>query len=181
MATSPNAYSGSVTLPSPSSELFNGGLFDYNDAATATTPISVTGGAGFVILTNDELGPFTNKTYAPDGVTDIWNASTNRFDWTQLKLGDMVDIRIDLEITTSAPNTGVEVSLAMAYGDAGQYEIPFFNSQYKNAAAYNLNRFNGVYMGDTLTLSNPAVFRIKADANCTVLVRGWYCKIVRRG
>ena len=48
-------------VSSGASSVKNHGFFDYNDLATATTPISVTGGAGFTYLTNDALGTFTNK------------------------------------------------------------------------------------------------------------------------
>ena len=53
------------------------GILDYNDVATQTTPIEVTGGAGFVDLTNDEQGSSTNKLYPPLGVTDVWDADND--------------------------------------------------------------------------------------------------------
>ena len=40
-----------------------GGWADYNDAATASSPIAVTGGAGWAYLNNDELGANTNKQW----------------------------------------------------------------------------------------------------------------------
>lgn len=172
---------GLVSPTIPSTFNFKGGLFDYNDLITSTTPITVTGGAGFVDLTNDGAGAFTNKSYPPEGVTDIWNTTTNLFDFTQLKLGDMVDIRLDLSLITSSVNTEVEVDLLLGSGGSS-YLIPFLTeTNFKVATTHPINVFNGIYMGDTNTLNNGAKFQIKADKNCTVTVNGWYCKIIQRG
>ncbi len=156
------------------------GWFDYNDSATATTPITITGGAGFIDLTNDGLGAFTNKNYPPLGVTDVYDVDNDRFDFSQFKLGDMIDIRLDLEVTTTSTNTEVNVYLLLADGGSS-YTIPFTTEQnYKNSGTYNINRFNGVYMGDANTLDNFGKFQMSSDKTCTVVVRGWYCKITRK-
>ena len=156
------------------------GFFDYNDLATATTPITITGGAGFISLTNDELGAFTNKTYAPSGVTDVWDAIAGSFDWTELDLGDTVDLRLDLEFVTTTTNTQVDVDLFLGTG-GGAYQVPFVIEQnFKASGTFKSNRFNGIYMGDANTLNNGGVFKMKSDKTCTVKVNGWYCRIIRR-
>ena len=156
------------------------GFADYNDAATGTTPINVPGTLTDVDLTNDEQGSFTNKNYLPVGITDIWDAVTNRFDFSDLKLGDMVDIRLDLDVTTTSPNQLVEIDLVVAEG-AGTYNIPFIDNVYKNAGTQRVNRYNGLYMGDLNTQANPAKFVIRSDDTATVRVNGWYTKILIRG
>jgi hypothetical protein len=175
------AFGAGSGLSMPIDEIYNGGLFDYNDLSTSTTPISVTGGAESVTITNDGLGQYTNKTYKPEGFSDIWNSSTNKFDWSDLSLGDMIDIRIDIKVTTTSPNQDVNVYLVLASGDINEYTIPFFKGSFKNAGVHDINRFNGIYMGDDATLSNPSEFVIASDDDCTVLVRGWYVKVINRG
>lgn len=150
------------------------GWFDYNDLATQTTPINVVGGVDS-ILSNDGLGAFTNKTYPPVGVTDLWDASSNLFDFSELKLGDTVDIRLDLEVTTSVANQEVEVILEMAVGGS-VYEIPFTYNQFKASGSYTINRFTGIYMGDTNTLNNGARFLVRSPSACTVKINGWYIR-----
>lgn len=160
---------------------FAGGLFDYNDLGTTAAPISVTGGAGLVNLTNDELGAFTNKAFPPTGVTDVWDASANEFDWTELKMGDMVDIRLDVDVITASVNTEFTLALQLGIG-AFPYTINWFNAtNFKTAATNKIVTFNSIYIGDTNTLNNPAKFVIQADKNLTVVVNGWYCKIIKRG
>lgn len=153
------------------------GWADYNDSTTATTPISVTGGAGYVDITNDGAGVYSNSAYLPVGVTDIWNTTTNLFDFSSMKLGDMIDIRLDLDITTTAVNQEVDVVLELGIG-GNSYDIPFASSDRKSTGLYNINQFNGIYIGDNNTLNNGGKFKIQSDGDLTVKVNGWYCKII---
>lgn len=160
---------------------FAGGIFDYNDAATAITPLNVVGGNGPLLLTNDGAGPFTNTSYLPSGVTNVWNVVTDKFDWTELVLGDMIDIRIDVDVITSSVNTEIKIDLHLAIGGF-EYTIPWIlETNFKTTGTHKLNRYNGVYMGDTNTLDNPADFRISSDKDCTIVVNGWYVKVIKRG
>ena len=156
------------------------GLFDYNDAATSITPISVTGGSTSV-LTNDGAGAFTNKTYAPVGVTDVWDATTDSFDFSQLKLGDILDIRLDITVTTVHPNTDVGVYISLGTG-VGEYNVVLKTTAYKNSGLQSpFNSYSSIYMGNTNTLNNGGQLVIEADKDCTVVVTGWYCKVLIRG
>jgi len=169
---------GSASIPT--NDIFNGGFYDYNDLATTASPITVTT-ATHTLLTNDGAGAFTNKTYKPTGDTDVWDVSINSFDWSELKLGDMIDLRLDFDLTTTSTNTEIEVDLHLGTG-AGAYKIPFISElNFKAKGTYKVNRFNGIYLGDANTLDNGGQFKIMADKNCTVVVNGWYCKIIKRG
>ncbi len=167
-----------VVLPD---DAYSGGLFDYNDLATTGTPIVVTAAGGNVALTNDGDGAFTNKLFPPIGVTDVWDASTDLFDWSELKLGDMVDIRIDVDVITTSVNTEIKIDLHLGTGGSA-YTIPWIlETNYKNTGTHKLNRYNGIYMGDTNTINNGGQFMISTDKDCTAVVNGWYCKIIKRG
>lgn len=154
------------------------GYADYGDNATATTPISIPGTSTSVYVTNDTLGAYTDKTHLPSGVSDVWDSTNNQFDWSDLQIGDMLDIRVDLLVTTTAANQYVELDLEMASGDAGSYDLLFFEGSFKTAGTHHINRYNGIYMGNTLTMNNPAKFKIKSDASATLVVNGWYCKVI---
>lgn len=157
------------------------GYFDYNDLDTQTTPIAVTSATSPVLLTNDELGPQTIKTFKPVGITDVWDALTDVFDWSELKLGDMVDLRLALELTTTVVNTEVKVDLHLGTG-GGAYTIPFIQeTNFKTAGVHPLNRYNGIHLADANTLNNGGQFKISSDQDCTVKVIGWYCKVLIRG
>lgn len=156
------------------------GWLDYNDAATAITPITITGGGGEFVLTNDGLGPFTKKSFAPAGVTDIWDVDTDLFDWSQLSLGDTIDIRLDFEVIIASVNTELYVDLHLGVGGT-EIVIPFITQRnFKETGTYQQTRYSGIYMGAANVLDNGANFRVTADKTCTVVVNGWYCRIHRQ-
>lgn len=161
--------------------LIRGGFFDYNDLATQSTPINVPGDLSDVDLPNDGLGAFTNKNFPPPNVTELWNAGNGVFDWAELKLGDTVDIRLDLSVTTTAPNQLVIVDLLLAIGSGGDYRINYIRDTFKTVGEKQVITFEGIYMGDLNTLNFPAKFNIRSDAAATVKVNGWYVRALLRG
>ena len=155
------------------------GIYDYNDVATTTTPISVPGTSANVYLTNDGAGAFTNKTYALDTAPDVWDAVANEFDFTDLQLGDTVDIRLDVDVTTSVANQNLAIDLELAIGGTA-YALTILDQLYKTAEAHSVVLPISIYMGDTNTLNNAAKFRIRSDASASVVVNGWYARVLTR-
>lgn len=157
------------------------GIYDYNDAGTSTTPISIAVANTWYPLTNDAAGPFTNKTYALSSVADVWDTASQAFDFSGLELGDTVDIRVDVTATSTVTNQTFDVDLFVADGEAGEYQLPFIIEQaFKSSGAHRLLRFNGIYMGDTNTKDNPAVFKIRSSNTGSVVVNGWYVRVTKR-
>jgi hypothetical protein len=157
---------------------FSGGWADYADFATTGTPLNVT--AAYSVITNDGLGVNTNTSYLPEGVTQLWDSSTNSFDWSELKVGDMIDIRLDLSVIIVTNNTAVDVDLFMGFG--GSIDVPFISAQnFKTAGTYNLIRYQGLYIGSDDVRNNAAQLKIKADHNCTCVVNGWYVRYTKKG
>jgi hypothetical protein len=156
------------------------GFWDYNDLATASSPIALSVAQTPYELSNDGLGTFSNTTYALAGIPDIWNSSTDRFDFdsgTGLNAGDTVDIRFDFEVTTTVANTAVEFYLELGIGGSS-YQVtvnPLTN--FKAAGTYNIVKWMGVYLGDNNTLQNPArVMALADNTGATVKVNGWYVR-----
>lgn len=156
------------------------GFFDYNDLATATTPITHNGAEGYKQLTNDGAGAFTQLGYAPTGMTTLWNTVTNQLDFSELSLGDMIDLRVDVDVTTTTPNQEVSIRLDVAIGTVGNFQLELDRRTFKSAGTYKLIRYIGGYIGNAFTNDNPAEIQLDSDAACTVLVDGWYCKVTRR-
>ncbi len=153
------------------------GFVDYNDLATATTPIDADAGV-LTALTNDTLGAFTNEGFLPAGVTSLWDANTNQFDWSELKLGDQVMIRADIELTTGTANTDVSVGLTLAIGGSAYTlywvnDKPFKTAQNHGSQIVEMH----VYIGDTNTLNNPAELVVNCEKDSTVKVNGWYIRV----
>jgi len=170
---------GYIGTESPDS--FSGGWADYEDVATTGTPINVT--ATPAVLTNDGTGVNTNTSYLPvggNGITQLWNTSSNGFDFSDLNVGDMVDIRMDISVVIASVNTVVDVNLHM--GSGGAVVVPFISDQnYKATGTFKVIRYMGIYIGSEDVRDNLAQLKIEADKNCTCIVHGWYIKAIRRG
>ena len=149
------------------------GWADYNDTLTAVTPISPTINV-FTKITNNGLGPYTNTSQLPTGVTSLWNPVTNQIDLSQMAIYSMVNARYDLQVTTTAANQEVFLSVFLAIGSPSAYESPRLYTQYKSAGTYPLTVWSGSYIGSTDVKNFPAEIRVKSSAACTIRVNGWY-------
>ena len=157
------------------------GLVDYNDLATQSASITLPGGV-FTAMTNDKLGPSTITTYFPEGVTTLFNSTTNQFDFSELSLGDQVFFRFDFIVTTTANNTDVTARFRLGIDDPNEYTVPIFGpTSYKTAGTRSYGFWSGVYMGDDHTLNDPGAIEIMADKNSSIVVNGWYSPILIRG
>ena len=160
---------------------FSGGWADYADVATIGSPIAVT--AVPTALTNDGLGVDTNTAYLPiggNGITQLWNTSSNGFDFSDLNVGDMLEIRMDIDVIITSNNTAVDVNLHM--GSGGTVIVPFISQQnFKTTGTFEVIRYMGLYIGSEDIRDTLAQLKISADNNCTCIVNGWYIKATRRG
>jgi hypothetical protein len=170
---------GYITTASPDG--FSGGWADYADVATTGSPIAVS--AVPAVLTNDGLGVDTNTAYLPiggNGITQLWDTSSNGFDFSDLNVGDMLEIRMDIDVIIVSNNTAVDVNLHM--GSGGTVIVPFISQQnFKTTGTFEVIRYMGLYIGSTDVRDTLAQLKINADNNCTCIVNGWYIKATRRG
>jgi hypothetical protein len=150
--------------------------FDANDTATTSSPISHAGGATDTYLTNNAIGSSTTA-YNPDSKDVLWNPSTNKFDFTSLKIGDTVFFRVDINLTNAAAQE-VDLFISLAEGSAGPYEKNMGHRYYKTASslANDTEQFE-IYIGDEDTRTGGARFRFGSVAAATIVVNGWYYKI----
>lgn len=145
--------------------------FYDNDTATAATPITHAGGATGTYLTNNSVGSDTTS-YNPNSKPNLWNAATNKFDFSSLKIGDIVNFRVDLFIDNAAAQ---EVNLIISLGEGvGAYELPAGHNYYKTAATGTSVNFDfQLYIGGESTRTGSARFRFESVAAANITVRGW--------
>ena len=160
---------------------FSGGWADYNDFATTGTPITITGGVGNVVLTNDGLGVNTNITKLPFGIPQLWDASTNKLDFTGLSIGDWIDIRVVVDLIIATNNTQIEG--VMSFGSGGSaFTVPIVPTMnYKTTGTYASPAYIGFYIGSQNMLDNGAQILMSSDTTCTVTVHGWAIKVIKIG
>ena len=149
--------------------------FDANDTATAASPIIHVGGATNTYLTNDAVGGNTTS-YNPDSKDALWNPVTNKFDFTSLKIGDVVNFRLDVEFDNTAAQE-VDLIISLAEGIV-PYEKHMAHLYYKTAATGTpITAPFEIYIGDAATRDGGCRFRFYSAAAASIKVNGWYYRI----
>jgi hypothetical protein len=157
------------------------GYFHHNDLATQTTALTLVANVEKKI-TNDTLGAQTNLTQAPYGVTNVWNSTTNSFDFSELSVGDTIDLRIDLSLTTLSNNQKYSVFLRVGEGSVAEYDLLIDEGIIKSTSTNNhLVGEVGLSLDYAEHLANPANLYIVSDHAGSVKVNGFYTKILRKG
>lgn len=150
------------------------GWYDYNDLTTQTTPQAITASTK-TYLTNDGGGQYTTKTYKLYGVDDLYNTSTNAFDFSNLSIGDTIGIRIDLIAETTSPNQDIEIGITFGIGSASEYSLNLTNKQtYKTATTHDVVFYNKIYIGSDDIKNNPAKIFMISDHNVNVKMNGYF-------
>lgn len=172
---------GTATFVTPPYSIGKSGIWDYQDVTTQTTPIAITLANTEYQLTNDGAGVNSSTTYKLVGVDNVWNTATNYFDFTDLTLGDSVDIRVTIQITTISPNNSVSLVLEPGIGST-PYKLYSNEIFYKTAGVHEVSMDFHIYIGNTLTLDNPAKLSIRnTDVGSTVKVTGWFVRAIKNG
>lgn len=152
----------------------NGGFFiDYSNSLPTVDYVNKN---QYLKLLNDGLGIYTNKKYAKQ--RELWNIDTNQFDFSNLKLGDEVSIRIDADVMTMMDNQ--EINLIANIGclpKSGGYKMQFYKNTIKNKGKHNVISLLNIYIGNEYILNNPSELLFSSDNEATVLLNGFYISV----
>jgi hypothetical protein len=150
--------------------------FNISDAATTTTPITHGAGSTTTFLTNDGAGSGTTS-YNPDSKAALWNTTTNKFYFSSLKIGDTVEYRIDIDIANAAAQE-INIVMDLAEGTATPYSLNVNHTYFKTASAGDqITAMFRVYIGNEITRTGTARFRLTSIAATTIVVNGWFYQI----
>lgn len=155
------------------------GWFDYSDVATQTTPLALVANVAKK-MTNDGAGVYSSSIFSPYGVLNIWNVLTNQLNFSELSIGDTVDIRTDFVTTTTAANQILKGFIRFGIGSPSQFDFYFSNEQRKTASEWQGSFHTGFYIGSEDIQNYPAEIYLISDNGATVKVNGWYIRIIRQ-
>jgi len=157
------------------------GFLDYNDASTASSPITLSSDT-WTDVPNDKLGSFTNTAYAPNGVTNLIDGATGYLDFSDLTLGSDIMIRIDFVVTPNTNNALLETRYVLGQG-ASEYALPVRARRLDSGSGIPYSSEKGsfyIYMGDTNTLGGVGKLQVKLSANGTLKSNGVAIKIYKK-
>tara|TARA_R110000787_G_scaffold92994_1_gene195195 strand:+ start:1424 stop:1963 length:540 start_codon:yes stop_codon:yes gene_type:complete len=150
--------------------------FYVADSATASSPIVHGAGSTTTFLTNNNLGSRTFE-YNPDSNANLWNPATNKFDFSSLKIGDIIDLRIDLVIDHAAAQE-INIVMDLAEGESFPYTLNVAHDYYKTAATgvTVTAQFKLPFIGQS-TVDGGARLRLTSIAAASIVVEGWYLEV----
>lgn len=168
-------------LNRPPSMYASVGYFTYNDVSTISAPLVLVSGVAKK-LTNDTLGIYTGLGEAPYGVSNIWKQYANQFDFSQLSIGDTLDMRVDALLTTTGTNKTYKILLKLGIGTPSEFTILVGSGELKNAVTdENIVKEISFYIGSEDIKNAPAELYLLLDSSGSVKVNGWYTRILRKG
>lgn len=153
------------------------GFMDYNDSSTSSSPLVLTANT-WTDIPNDGLGAFTNKTFKPQGITEIVDTNTGYLDFSELPLGSEIFVRNDFSVTPSTNNCLLEARYLLGTG-AGEYPLQFWSERLDSGSGIAYQRVTNfpIYMGDTNTRNNAGRMQLRLSTAGTVVNAGVYVSI----
>jgi hypothetical protein len=134
-----------------------------------------------VKLLNNGLGTLTNKTYGFTGIADVFNTTTNQFDFSSLSLGDIVNIRYDYTITTSAVNQESNLYLEIGVGGGSPTTRNQHDTFFKVAGSHPTTVLASFLMVSNLGILNfPTEIYFTSEANATVVLNDLLISVIKR-
>jgi hypothetical protein len=166
--------------PEPPEQYLNSvGYFDYEDFTTSVVPLSATSGVAKK-LTNDTEGVNTSTDQNPYGVSFVWDFINNQFNFSELTIGDTIDVRIHIAVTTTTSNQKVQIKSLFGIGSASQFETVIYDNVFKSSGTHEISFVAPFYLGSLDIINSPAELYLTTDANATIRVYGWYVRILRK-
>ena len=159
----------------------NFGLVDYNDLATAGTPINLVANT-WTDVPNDTLGTFTTETYLPNGMSTLMDGSTGYLDFSELTLGSDILIRMDAIVNPNINNSLFEARYVLGQG-GGEYILDSFSKRLDSGSGVDYSTEKGsfyIYMGDLNTKDGVGKIQIRLSSAGTLVNNGVAIKIYKR-
>jgi hypothetical protein len=155
------------------------GSFHYNDLATITTPLTIVATVPKK-LTNDTDGANTILTNAPYGVSNVWDDANNEFDFSDLSVGDLVTIRIDVDFTTTGANQNYSLYGNFGIGSAKAFTLIADAGIIKTVGTNQIVGTIELDIAYSEIKNNPAQIFLLSDNGGTLKVNGWFVDILRK-
>lgn len=148
----------------------NGDLTPINIPAATETKLTLDASSGTIV-----------DAFLPAGVTSVWDSVSSQFDFSQLSIGDMVDIRVDGSLTNTGFNESFALNFVSAIGSPSEFTLPFSSGNRLFAGTSVVSRYNGIYIGFQDMIDSPSELRVTTTDAASGFLIDIYIKILRVG
>ena len=140
------------------------------DLATQSAPFAYLTVNGVENLPNDGLGADTDVTYAPESVTGFYDVGANQLELSDFKLGDLVTLRINLNVTPSVIDQEVNFILSLSEGTPSAQTIQVSRETFSAVSAYEVAAEVTFTINSNDMISNPGHIQVQSSADASVTV-----------
>ena len=123
-------------------------------------------------VTNDGTSSSTSRDCLPrdQGVTAIYNTTTNRIDFSQLSNKAHVIFRFGIKVNPTVDNTTLKLRLFWTMSTGSTYEVDVPGALLNDGAGIEYeNEFTlPFYVGNDITKNGYGIVQVKADGDCTI-------------
>lgn len=150
------------------------GWASYYDAGTKPQSLGISRGSdGWVSLFINGKGK-SNEEYLPDDCVSLYNSVSRALNFKGLKVGSIVKVTYNLELTTFVNNT--EVWVRTDFKDLGFCPTKFVGS-FKYQYTYDLSVDQEFYIEDKTMWATGAIPQIRTDFDAAVRLKSIYISV----
>jgi hypothetical protein len=135
------------------------------DVATQGAPLSYPTPFDVLDLTND--GNTNDFSQAVLGREIFWNFSTQEFDFNSFNIGDILTLRIDIDVLTSIANQEIKLQLNLAEGSLTEGEIEIDISRYPLIENQRIIKEITFVIDRADIINSPGHIQLESDAIST--------------
>ena len=154
-----------------------GGFVDYNDASTASSPVTLLDDT-WTDIPNDGAGAFSNNKL-PTGCTNLLDPSTGSILINELPIGSSIIIRMDYTVTPTSNNAALDFRYTLGAG-AGAYTLETTVNRLDEGSGREYRQAlvtHYIYVGDDNTRNNPIQPQVKLSGGGTLVNAGMVIEV----
>ena len=131
------------------------------------------GDDGWVTLSIDEDPENNILSFLPIGGVSLWNQSTGRINFKQLKVGAKVDIRYDIILTTEYNSTEAWIRTYIPRVESPTGYIGMLKYKYPYEMSFNQT----LYIDISKIKSEGGIIQARTDSESTIILKGMYISV----
>lgn len=165
---------GPTSINFPDFSGSNGGVKGYavyNDTVTETTKIQAAAGT-WTNITSDGLGAGTNIQHLPDGVTRLWDTTTNKIVLNELSNENYVVVRLQLKVKPLVNESVISLRVNWTTQSNNEFDLVKRVGQLNEGAGaeYEISDQFVIYVGDDDARGGSGEIQIKCEGDVSVEV-----------
>jgi hypothetical protein len=124
------------------------------------------------ILMDDDIDSNILK-FLPEGSVSLWNSTTQKINFKQLKVGARVDIRYDIALTTDTNSTEAWIRTYIPKVESPTGYIGMLKYKYP----YEMSINQTLYVDISKIRSEGGIIQARADNESTIMLKGMYISV----